>query len=94
MDEATASVDHATDARIQQMVRSEFNGVCTVMTIAHRLNTVAFYDRVMVMGKGEVIEYGAPAELLRKDGGTFRAMGEETGDLHGLIEMAGGDARE
>ena len=94
MDEATASVDHATDARIQEMVRSEFNGTCTVLTIAHRLNTVAFYDRVLVMGKGEVVEYDAPAALLRKQDGVFRAMGEETGDLAGLLAMAGADAEE
>ena len=41
---ATASVDHATDAAIQAMVKKELRGNCTVVTVAHRLNTVVFYD--------------------------------------------------
>ena len=44
MDEATASVDHETDARIQAMVRRDFCGTTTVLTIAHRLHTAAFYS--------------------------------------------------
>ena len=41
---ATASVDHATDAAIQAMVKKELRGNCTVVTVAHRLNTIVFYD--------------------------------------------------
>ena len=72
MDEATASVDHSTDARIQQMVKRDFKGTCTVLTIAHRLNTVAFYDLVLLLGQGAVVEYDTPLTLLRTAGGAFR----------------------
>lgn len=56
LDEATASVDHETDVRMQKLIRSEFAG-STIITIAHRLRTVMDYDRVIVMEEGRVIEY-------------------------------------
>ena len=54
MDEATASVDHTTDGRIQQMVKTDFRGSCTVITIAHRLHTVVFYDKILLLSEGAV----------------------------------------
>ena len=57
LDEATASVDFETDYRIQECIRTKFRDT-TVITIAHRLNTVASYDKVMVLEKGEVAEFG------------------------------------
>ena len=88
MDEATASVDHATDARIQQMVRTELRGACTVLTVAHRLNTVVFYDQVLLLDRGAVLEHGPPLELLGRAGGGFRKLAEESGDLAGLGQAA------
>jgi len=73
MDEATASVDQETDASIQKMFREEFTG-CTVMTIAHRLNTILDYDRVMVMDRGEIKEIGAPADLANNESSQFYSM--------------------
>ena len=73
LDEATSSVDHETDALIQTLLRSSLKGT-TVITIAHRLATIADYDQILVMGKGELLEYGPPAELLLKPGGDFRQM--------------------
>lgn len=87
MDEATASVDHATDARIQQMVKRDFRGNTTVLTIAHRLHTVAFYDRILLLGGGAVQEYDMPLALMSKDG-PFRQLAEESGDFESLLAAA------
>lgn len=88
MDEATASVDHATDARIQQMVKTDLKGTCTVLTVAHRLNTVVFYDQVLLLDRGAVLEHGPPLELLGREHGAFRKLAEESGDLAALAEAA------
>jgi len=75
LDEATSSVDFKTDAQVQETIRREFvnNGV-TVITVAHRLETVFGYDRVAVIGSGSLLEYGAPQDLLRKQNGSFRQL--------------------
>lgn len=65
LDEATSSVDYETDALIQQTIRKEFgDGATTVLTIAHRLESVLDADRIVVMDAGRVGEIGAPADLL------------------------------
>ena len=64
LDEATAAVDLETDDLIQDTIRREF-AESTVLTIAHRLNTIMDYDRIMVLDKGELKEYDAPNELLK-----------------------------
>jgi len=56
LDEATASVDHDTDERIQQALRSEFKE-STLITIAHRLRTIMDYDKILVLDEGKVAEY-------------------------------------
>ncbi len=78
LDEATASIDVATDALVQRMLREAFSG-CTVLTIAHRLNTILDSDQILVLDKGEVAEFGPPAELLRREGGAFRGLVHGTG---------------
>lgn len=65
MDEATAAVDVETDALIQQTIRQECRHA-TVLTIAHRLNTILDSDKVLVLEQGEVAEYDAPSALLAK----------------------------
>ena len=77
-DEASASIDSATDAFLQAAIRVLFADA-TVLTIAHRLTTVADADTVLVMDAGIVAESGTPAELLRKPDGAFRAMVERLG---------------
>jgi len=51
-----------------------------VLTIAHRLNTVLDYDRVLVLGEGKVMEFDTPVALLKKQGGAFRAMCRASSD--------------
>ncbi|KAJ2800320.1 hypothetical protein H4R20_004108, partial [Coemansia guatemalensis] len=63
LDEATAAIDKETDAIIQQTIRSEFRD-CTVLTIAHRLNTVIDSDMVLVIEDGQLAEYDTPHNLL------------------------------
>ncbi|KAJ2254263.1 Transporter of the ATP-binding cassette (ABC), partial [Coemansia sp. RSA 455] len=67
LDEATANVDLETDKSVQELIRKEF-GDCTVLTIAHRLETIMNSDRIIVMDKGTIAEIGTPHELLAKDG--------------------------
>jgi len=73
LDEATASTDYATDAVIQTCLRSRFSG-STILTIAHRLETVIDYDRLLVMSEGRVAECGTPTELLSEDASLFSAL--------------------
>ncbi|KAJ2098000.1 Transporter of the ATP-binding cassette (ABC), partial [Coemansia sp. RSA 922] len=67
LDEATANVDLETDKSVQELIHKEFSD-CTVLTIAHRLETIMNSDRIIVMDKGTIAEIGTPQELLAKDG--------------------------
>ncbi|KAJ2431725.1 hypothetical protein GGF41_000404 [Coemansia sp. RSA 2531] len=67
LDEATANVDLETDKSVQELIRKEFSD-CTVLTIAHRLETIMNSDRIIVMDRGTIAEIGTPQELLAKDG--------------------------
>jgi ABC-type multidrug transport system fused ATPase/permease subunit len=67
MDEATAAVDGETDQLIQTAMCGLFHD-CTVLTIAHRLNTIIDCDRVLVLANGQVAEFDTPANLLRNAG--------------------------
>ncbi|KAF3768887.1 P-loop containing nucleoside triphosphate hydrolase protein [Cryphonectria parasitica EP155] len=67
MDEATSAVDRATDAAIQSSLRDSFAAAgCTVLVIAHRLSTVADFDKILVLDKGRMAEMGTPKELLER----------------------------
>ncbi|ESO89359.1 hypothetical protein LOTGIDRAFT_229211 [Lottia gigantea] len=70
LDEATAAVDMKTDDLIQETLRCEFKH-CTVLTIAHRINTVLDYDRIMVLDKGRIAEIDTPKKLLQDTTGIF-----------------------
>ncbi|XP_029813812.1 multidrug resistance-associated protein 1 isoform X2 [Manacus vitellinus] len=77
LDEATAAVDLETDKLIQSTIKSQFEE-CTVLTIAHRLNTIMDYTRVLVLERGEVVECGSPEQLLRERG-IFYSMAKDSG---------------
>jgi len=78
MDEATASVDFETDNMIQRTIRKEFAGV-TVLTIAHRINTIVDYDRVIVLDNGKLAEFDSPQNLLQNKTSIFYGLATEGG---------------
>uniref|UniRef100_A0A8B9RLN9 ABC-type glutathione-S-conjugate transporter n=1 Tax=Astyanax mexicanus TaxID=7994 RepID=A0A8B9RLN9_ASTMX len=75
LDEATAAVDLETDTLIQSTIRSQFED-CTVLTIAHRLNTIMDYTKVIVMDKGHIAEMDTPANLIAQRGQFYRMCRE------------------
>ena len=78
LDEATAAVDLETDDLIQATIRKEFAG-SSVLTIAHRLNTIMDYDRIMVLDKGHVVEFASPHELFGNTKSIFYGMAVDAG---------------
>ncbi|KAF1784577.1 P-loop containing nucleoside triphosphate hydrolase [Phytophthora cactorum] len=73
LDEATASMDHSTDEFIQASIRREF-AEATVLTIAHRVETILDYDKILVLKQGHIVEFGSPSELLNKPNSEFAGM--------------------
>ncbi|KAM7536464.1 hypothetical protein Aperf_G00000087126 [Anoplocephala perfoliata] len=83
LDEATAAVDPLTDQLIQQAVRKEFAS-STVLTIAHRLNTILDYDRILVLDAGRLVEIGTPKELAKRTDSMFHGMLKEANLLESV----------
>ena len=80
LDEATAAIDPATDQAIQAAVRKLCSDeACTLLAIAHRLDTIIDLDRIMVMDGGELAEFDTPQRLMRIPGGTFAALAADAG---------------
>ncbi|KAI8887881.1 hypothetical protein K501DRAFT_211341 [Backusella circina FSU 941] len=86
MDEATASIDYETDAKIQETIRKEFAD-STLLTIAHRLLSIIDYDRVLVLDQGRIVENDTPYNLIQSNG-IFRSMCEQSGEFNTLLSMA------
>ena len=81
-----------TDQLIQSTLREKFSD-CTVLTIAHRINTIIDSDRVMVMDSGKLIEFAHPAVLLQNPDSIFYDLVRETGMFDVLVEQANASLR-
>ncbi|KAJ2850630.1 hypothetical protein IWW36_001741 [Coemansia brasiliensis] len=77
LDEATAAIDNQTDTIIQQSIRNEFKD-CTVLTIAHRINTIIDSDMILVLDAGQLAEYDTPENLLQNKDSLFAKLVEES----------------
>ncbi|RAL01356.1 putative multidrug resistance protein [Aspergillus ibericus CBS 121593] len=73
LDEATSNIDKETDGLIQELLRVEFQGY-SVLTVAHRLDTILDSDKIVVLDQGKIVEVGPPQELLQKDQGAFKGL--------------------
>ncbi|KAJ7173895.1 hypothetical protein C8R43DRAFT_1094036 [Mycena crocata] len=93
MDEATSSVDFATDAKIQKTIRKEFTD-SLLITVAHRLKTIIDYDRLLVLDHGRVVEFDTPQRLIQKEEGVFRNMCLKSGSFGDLEAAANAKAEE
>ena len=92
LDEATAAIDSKTDAMLQETIKNSFANL-TVLTIAHRLNTIIESDRVLVLDAGKILEFDEPYKLLNTEGSSFKSLLEQTGPdeykmLYGQAEKA------
>ncbi|XP_031342454.1 multidrug resistance-associated protein 4-like isoform X5 [Photinus pyralis] len=89
LDEATANVDMETDTLIQETIRTQFSN-CTVLTVAHRLNTIIDSDKVLVMDMGVAVEFDHPHLLLQNQNGVFYNLVQQTGAVMAeiLADMA------
>ena len=80
LDEATAAVDLETDSVIQKTIRESFVDV-TILTIAHRINTVVDYDKVLVLDRGTIVEFESPQKLLNDPQSKFYELAKDAGIL-------------
>ncbi|KAI8899117.1 P-loop containing nucleoside triphosphate hydrolase protein [Globomyces pollinis-pini] len=78
LDEATSSIDHQTDQIIQCVIRENFQNT-TILSIAHRISTIIDFDKIIVLDKGELAEFGSPKELLGNQNSLFYSLAKESG---------------
>eukprot|EP00486_Rosalina_sp_Unknown_P006558 CAMPEP_0201569972 /NCGR_PEP_ID=MMETSP0190_2-20130828/11975_1 /ASSEMBLY_ACC=CAM_ASM_000263 /TAXON_ID=37353 /ORGANISM="Rosalina sp." /LENGTH=1205 /DNA_ID=CAMNT_0047992963 /DNA_START=715 /DNA_END=4335 /DNA_ORIENTATION=- len=77
LDEATSAVDPSTDQLIQETIRNVFK-TNTILTIAHRIDTILDYDRILIMDKGKVLEFDKPQSLLSNEKSRFSEIVQES----------------
>ncbi|KAH9854915.1 multidrug resistance-associated ABC transporter [Lenzites betulinus] len=87
LDEATSAIDYETDTIIQNSLRKELGKDVTILTIAHRLQTIMDADKILVLDAGRISEFGSPSELLNNEKGMFRGLVDESGDKDALYAM-------
>ncbi|KAJ1033968.1 hypothetical protein NDA16_000176 [Ustilago loliicola] len=88
LDESTANLDSASDAQIQKTIRQEMAPQATIITIAHRIKTIADYDKIVVLGKGKVVECGSPLSLMEDESSVFHSMCQQSGEMGELLRIA------
>ncbi|KAI9338538.1 P-loop containing nucleoside triphosphate hydrolase protein [Obelidium mucronatum] len=84
IDEATASVDMETDTFIQKVIREDFADA-TVICVAHRLNTLIDYDKILVLDQGRLVEFDSPNALLNRPDSAFSSLVDETGEANAKL---------
>ncbi|KAJ7690181.1 hypothetical protein B0H17DRAFT_1331449 [Mycena rosella] len=89
LDEATSAIDYKTDSIIQTSLREELGSDVSLITVAHRLQTIMDADKIMVLDTGRIAEFDSPRELLKIKHGKLRALVDESGDRDALYAMAG-----
>ncbi|THH01300.1 hypothetical protein EW026_g1369 [Hermanssonia centrifuga] len=92
LDEATSAIDYETDSIIQTSLRTELGSDVTVITVAHRLQTIMDSDKIMVLDAGRLIEFDKPKVLLETKNGLLRSLVEESADKEALLAVAEGKA--
>jgi ABC-type multidrug transport system fused ATPase/permease subunit len=85
-----SQVDFETDSLVQQAIK-QLKGV-TILTIAHRLDTIIEYDLILVLDAGKRMEYDTPANLLKNPDSFFRRLVENSGHKEALFARAGNDS--
>ncbi|KAG6830884.1 hypothetical protein H0H87_006879 [Tephrocybe sp. NHM501043] len=93
LDEATSAIDYKTDSIIQASLRTQLSKDVTVITVAHRLQTIMDADRIMVLDAGNIVEFDTPYMLLQNDGGFLRTLVDESGDREALYAAAASKAK-
>ncbi|KAF5384757.1 hypothetical protein D9757_006267 [Collybiopsis confluens] len=88
LDEATSAIDYKTDSIIQDSLRNELKGDVTLITIAHRLQTIMDADKIMVLDDGRIVEFDSPRALLKIKNGKLRSLVDESNDRKILYAIA------
>jgi ATP-binding cassette subfamily C (CFTR/MRP) protein 1 len=81
------SLDQTSDLVVQRLLRQKFPSH-TIIAVAHRLDTILDFDKVVVMSQGALVEYGEPHRLLEQQDSWFKSLYEDVTKTHG---PAGGD---
>ncbi|KDR83064.1 hypothetical protein GALMADRAFT_238869 [Galerina marginata CBS 339.88] len=91
LDEATSAIDYKTDVIIQNTLRNQLGADVTVITVAHRLQTIMDADKIMVLDNGRIVEFDTPRNLLKDDRGFLRALVDGSAERTALRALAGAE---
>ncbi|KAF8157942.1 P-loop containing nucleoside triphosphate hydrolase protein [Crassisporium funariophilum] len=91
LDEATSAIDYKTDTVIQTTLRRQLGKDVTIITVAHRLQTILDADKIMVLDEGRIVEFDTPKILLQDERGMLRSLVDGSGDKAALYSLALGE---